>query len=48
MSAAKQVTPSASRSLIDRAWPLAGLGFALVTNAVWIGLLGYWLGRFVF
>ena len=37
MSAAEQVTPPASnsRSLIERAWPLAGLGLALVTNAVW-------------
>ena len=41
MSAAEQVTPPASnsRSLIERAWPLAGLGLALVTNAVWIGFL---------
>ena len=49
MSAAEQVTPPASnsRSLIERAWPLAGLGLALVTNAVWIGFLGYWVGRLV-
>ena len=40
--------PSRSRSLLDRAWPLAGLGLALVTNAVWIGFLGYWVGRLVF
>lgn len=48
MSAAKEETLSASRSLIDRAWPLAGLGLALAINAIWIGLLGYWLARFVF
>ena len=49
MSAAEQVTPPASnsRSLIERAWPLAGLGLALVTNAVWIGFLEYWVGRLV-
>ena len=48
MSAAKEETLYVSRSLIDRAWPLTGLGLALAANAVWIGLLGYWLGRFVF
>ena len=47
MSAAKEETPSASRSLIGRAWPLTGLGLAqlqtLSGSACWaIG------GRFVF
>jgi hypothetical protein len=27
------------------AWPLAGIGFAVAVNAVWIGVLGYGISK---
>jgi hypothetical protein len=33
--------PARALATFHRVWPLAGLAFAAVVNAGWIGLLGY-------
>ena len=50
MSAVEEIRPLApsGASVIERAWPIMGLVFALVANAAWIGFLGYWIGRLMF
>jgi hypothetical protein len=41
----ERITPvlsgSVPRTLLNRVWPLAGVGIALIANAMWIGILGY-------
>lgn len=32
---------------IREAWPTVAVGLALAVNAVWIGLLGYWLVKMI-
>ena len=45
MSALEQLPPAPSgHSVSQHAWPIVGLVFAL-SNAAWIGFLGYWVGR---
>jgi hypothetical protein len=33
--------------LIDRALPLIGLGIAVIVNAAWVGLVGYFVFKLV-
>jgi hypothetical protein len=35
------------RALLGNALPLIGLGLAVIVNAAWIGLLGYFVFRLV-
>jgi hypothetical protein len=42
---APQLSGRAARTLLNRAWPLAGVGIALIANAIWIGALGYGLSK---
>ena len=37
--------PRAALMVWHRAWPLAGLAIAFLTNAAWIGLLTYGLAK---
>ena len=37
--------PSAALKLWERLWPFAGLTRAVLVNILWIGVLGYALGR---
>jgi hypothetical protein len=35
--------PGAQPALLHKAWPIAGLAFAVFVNVLWIGVLGYLL-----
>jgi hypothetical protein len=37
--------PSAVLKVWNRAWPIAALGFALLLNVAWVGLLTYAIVR---
>jgi hypothetical protein len=41
----ERITPvlsgSVPRTLLNRVWPLAGVGIALIANAMWIGIFEY-------
>lgn len=40
-----RLSGGATRTLLNRAWPLVGVGIALIANAIWIGILGYGLAE---
>jgi hypothetical protein len=40
-------TKAVSPSVIARVLPLLGLCTAIILNAAWIGLLGYWIVKLV-